>query len=39
MSLINLDTLDDFAYGAAFMGTGGGGDPYLGKLFLQQTIE
>lgn len=39
MSLINLDSLDDFAYGAAFLGTGGGGDPYLGKLFLEQAIE
>lgn len=38
MSLINLSNSDDFAYGAAFMGTGGGGDPYLGKLFLDQAI-
>ena len=38
MSIIGLHNLDDFAYGAAFMGTGGGGDPYLGKLFIRQTL-
>ncbi|WP_026942750.1 DUF917 domain-containing protein [Hellea balneolensis] len=38
MSFIGLHNLDDFAYGAAFMGTGGGGDPYLGKLFIRQAL-
>lgn len=35
---INLENLEDFAYGAAFLGTGGGGDPYLGKLFTRQAL-
>ena len=39
MSLIDLHNLNDFAYGAAFMGTGGGGDPYLGKLFIRQALK
>lgn len=39
MSLIGMHNLDDFAYGAAFMGTGGGGDPYLGKLFIRQALK
>lgn len=39
MSQITLKNLDDFAYGAAFLGTGGGGDPYLGKLFTRQALK
>jgi uncharacterized protein len=31
--------LDDLALGAAILGTGGGGDPYIGKLLAQQTIR
>lgn len=31
--------LEDFARGAAFLGTGGGGDPYIGKLFCDHAIE
>ena len=31
--------LVDFARGAAFLGAGGGGDPYIGRLSLQQEME
>ncbi|MFC3051958.1 DUF917 domain-containing protein [Kordiimonas pumila] len=31
-------SLEDFARGAAFLGTGGGGDPYIGRLLAQQAI-
>ena len=36
---ITLDNLDDFATGATVLGTGGGGDPYIGKLMAEQAIE
>ncbi len=36
---ITLDDVDDFARGAALLGTGGGGDPYIGSLMLRQAIE
>lgn len=29
----------DIALGGAFLGTGGGGDPYIGKLMAEQAIE
>lgn len=38
MTHIDLDTLDDLATGAAVLGTGGGGDPYVGKLMAEQAI-
>ena len=40
MSVFNPDNewLSDFARGAAFLGAGGGGDPYIGKLTLQQEM-
>jgi len=31
--------LMDLAVGAAFLGTGGGGDPYIGRLMVQAAIE
>jgi hypothetical protein len=31
--------LDDIALGAAVLGTGGGGDPYIGKLMAKAAIE
>lgn len=31
--------LEDLALGAAILGTGGGGDPYIGKLLAQQAIR
>ena len=32
-------SLMDLARGAAFLGAGGGGDPYIGRLMLQQELE
>jgi hypothetical protein len=36
---INLEDSRDFARGAAFLGTGGGGDPYIGRLLLEQALK
>lgn len=36
---IDSDNLDDFIRGAAFLGTGGGGDPYVGRLMLSQVLQ
>ena len=38
MTAITLDNLGDFIRGAAILGTGGGGDPYLGRLMLLQEL-
>lgn len=35
---ITLEHVDDLARGAAILGTGGGGDPYLGALMLRQAL-
>ena len=35
---LTLANLHDFTRGAAFLGTGGGGDPYVGRLILQQQL-
>ena len=37
--LMNDEDLHDFARGAAFLGTGGGGDPYIGRLMAKAAIE
>lgn len=39
MRLVTEDTLDDLAVGAAILGTGGGGNPYIGKLLAKQCIR
>jgi DUF917 family protein len=39
MRQIGEHDLDDIAVGAAILGTGGGGDPYIGKLLAQQAIR
>lgn len=36
---ITLDNIDHLAMGSAFLGTGGGGDPYLGSLLCREAIE
>ncbi|MFV3128903.1 DUF917 domain-containing protein [Niveispirillum sp. KHB5.9] len=36
---ITINDLVDFTRGAAFLGTGGGGDPYVGRLLLKQEME
>ncbi|ABY95786.1 protein of unknown function DUF917 [Thermoanaerobacter mathranii subsp. mathranii str. A3] len=36
---IDLQAVEDIAVGAALLGTGGGGDPYVGKLMAIQSIQ
>ncbi len=36
---LNREDLIDYATGATFLGTGGGGDPYIGRLMLQQEFD
>jgi DUF917 family protein len=38
-TMIGVADLDDIAVGGAILGTGGGGDPYIGKLMAQQAIR
>ena len=38
MRLLTEEELEDLAIGAAILGTGGGGNPYVGKLLAQQAI-
>lgn len=37
--LVREGDLDDISRGAAVLGTGGGGNPYIGKLLAQQAIR
>lgn len=39
MRKLNKKNVEDIATGAAVLGTGGGGDPHVGKLMAQQAIE
>jgi DUF917 family protein len=39
MTTIYATDLEDLARGAAVLGTGGGGDPYVGKLMARTAIE
>src|SRR5215212_6649549 len=39
MRQISADALEDIARGAAVLGTGGEGDPYIGKLMAQGTLR
>jgi len=39
MREITADQLDDIAMGAAVLGTGGGGDPYVGTLMSKQALK
>lgn len=36
--LVDIDTLDDLAAGSVFLGTGGGGDPYLNTLIARRIL-
>ena len=38
MREITIEDLDDIARGAAVLGTGGGGDPYIGKLLARAAM-
>ncbi len=39
MHEITLDDLDDLARGAAILGTGGGGDPHIGRLLAASALR
>ncbi|MEM9221419.1 MAG: DUF917 domain-containing protein [Pseudomonadota bacterium] len=39
MRTITPDNLEDFIRGTALLGTGGGGDPYIGRLMVAQELE
>ncbi len=39
MRTIDIDELSDLAVGAAVLGTGGGGDPYIGRLMAAEAIR
>jgi len=39
MTSITIDDMEDFARGAAFLGTGGGGDPHAGRLFGESMMR
>ncbi|AIJ21380.1 DUF917 domain-containing protein [Amycolatopsis methanolica] len=39
MREITIDHLDDIARGAAILGTGGGGDPYIGRLLASSAVR
>ncbi len=39
MRYITEETLEKIAVGAAVLGTGGGGDPYIGKLMTREAIR
>ena len=36
---LTVQDLEDLARGAAFLGTGGGGDPYCGRLMVEQAMK
>ena len=39
LTRITVDDIDSLARGAAILGTGGGGDPYVGGLLARKAIE
>ena len=39
MKIDNIQSIRDLARGAVFLGTGGGGDPYVGQLLLEQELR
>ena len=39
MRLLTEESIDKIAIGAGVLGTGGGGDPYIGKLLAKQAIR
>ena len=39
MRLLHEENIEDIALGAAVLGTGGGGDPYVGKLMAREAIR
>ena len=39
MRKIGLEEIEDIAMGAALLGAGGGGDPYIGKLVAMGAVR
>lgn len=39
MRVFTIEDIDELTLGATVLGTGGGGDPYLARLLVQQAIE
>ncbi len=39
MRILKEENIEDIALGAAVLGTGGGGDPYVGKLMAREAIR
>lgn len=39
MKSLDSQDLADLAVGAAFLGTGGGGDPYIGRVMVQRCLD
>ncbi|MGL5722603.1 MAG: DUF917 domain-containing protein [Brevinema sp.] len=39
MIIVDEQALEEIAIGAAVLGTGGGGDPYIGKLIAQEAVR
>lgn len=39
LQIIHKSDMADIALGGAFLGTGGGGDPYIGKLMAERAID
>lgn len=39
LSSLGTEDLEDFVRGAALLGAGGGGDPYVGRLILERELE
>ena len=39
MRKLGISEVEDIALGAALLGAGGGGDPYVGKLMAFQAIK
>lgn len=37
--IVHVEDMEDIAIGGAVLGTGGGGDPYVGKLMAQEAIR
>ncbi|WP_290606799.1 DUF917 domain-containing protein [Arsenophonus sp. ENCA] len=39
VTLLDVETIEQISYGASVLASGGGGDPYIGKIMAQQAIE
>lgn len=39
MILLDVDAIEHISYGASVLASGGGGDPYIGKIMAQQAIK